>query len=109
MPKSNNNKRDFIKATISDIIVAFIYVASFVLIIYWLFSSKISMAMGIVDTISIDTSKKILKDVTINLETRNLNSYPDFGSKYGTISLPSLDLTLDFYFGDSFDGNLVLI
>ncbi len=89
------------KATISDLIVAFIYVAVFVLIVYCLFASKISLAMRMIDTISIDTSKKVLKDVTIDLETRNLKAYPAFGTKYGTISIPSLNLTKDFYFGDS--------
>lgn len=93
----------FVKATICNIIVAFIYVAVFCSIIYVLFSSKISMAMGIVDTISIDTSKKILKDVKIDLETRNLKAYPEYGTRYGMISLPSLGLELDFYFGDSLD------
>lgn len=101
MHKFKNKKTDFVKATISNIIVAFIYVAVFCFIIYFLFSSKISMAMGIVDTISIDTSKKILKDVKIDLETRNLKEYPEFGSKYGKAILPSLGLELDFYFGDS--------
>ena len=60
-----NKKTDFIKATISSVIVAFIYVAVFVFIVYLLFSSKISMAMGMVEAISIDTSKKILQDVKI--------------------------------------------
>lgn len=101
MPKRKDNKTNFVKATICNIIVAFIYVLIFCLVIYFLFSSKISMAIGIVDTISIDTSKKILKDVTIDLETKNLKAYPEFGSKYGTMSLPSLGLNLDFYFGDS--------
>ena len=101
--KNKNIKTNILKATISNIIVAFIYIFIFVFIIFILFSSKISMAMGIVDTISIDTSKKILKDVTIDLETRNLKEYPEFGSRYGTISLPSLGLELDFYFGDSLD------
>lgn len=98
---NHKNKTDFVKATICNIIVAFIYVTLFCSMVYLLFSSKISMAMGIVDTISIDTSKKILKDVKIDLETRNLKAYPEFGSKYGIISLPSLGLDLDFYFGDS--------
>lgn len=97
----NDNKTNFVKATISNIIVAFMYVVIFSLGIYLLFSSKISMAMGIVDTISIDTSKKILKNVTIDLESRNLKAYPEFGTKYGTISLPSIGVELDFYFGDS--------
>lgn len=101
MHKFRNNKTDFVKATICNIIVAFIYVSVFCFAIYILFSTKISMAMGIVDTISIDTSKKILKDVTIDLETRNLKAYPEFGTRYGTVSIPSLGLELDFYFGDS--------
>ena len=101
MLNKQDKKTDFIKATISNLIVAFIYVVVFCLIIYKLFSAKISMAMGIVDTISIDVSKKILKDVTIDLETRNLREYPEFGTKYGNIILPSLGLNLDFYFGDS--------
>ena len=94
-------KNSFIKATITSLIVAFIYVAVFVLIIYFLFASKISWAMGMIDTISVNTNKKVLKDVSIDLETKNLKSYPSFGTKYGTISIPSLGLTHDFYFGDS--------
>lgn len=100
MPKTNN-KTEILKATICNIIVAFVYIAVFCFAIFILFSSKISMAMGIVDTISIDTSKKILKDVKIDLETRDLLDYPEFGSKFGTITLPSLGIELDYYFGDS--------
>lgn len=97
---NKKNMSDIVKATICNIIVAFIYVLIFIFIIYLVFSSKISMAMGIVDMVSVDTSKKILEDVTIDLETRNLNAYPEYGTKFGTISLPSLNLNLDFSYGD---------
>ncbi|MCI8309863.1 MAG: class D sortase [Clostridia bacterium] len=99
--KEKNKKTSFIGATIRSLIVAFIYVFIFVGIVYFLFSSKISMAMSIIDTISVDTSNKILEDVKIDLETRNLRSYPEYGTKYGNISLPSLGLSFDLYFGDS--------
>lgn len=102
-----NSKNSFMKATIISLIVAFIYVAVFSLILFFVYYKvdihgiNLSRAMGMVDSISIDTSKKVLKDVTIDLETKNLKHYPAFGTKYGTISIPSLGLTHDFYFGDS--------
>ena len=42
-------------------------------------------------------------DVKIDLETRNLKSYPEYGTRYGTIYLPSLGIEQDFYFGDSLE------
>jgi sortase A len=59
------------------------------------------MAMSIIDRISVDTSKRVLSDVKIDLESRNLKSYPEYGTKYGTIALPTLGLEFDLYFGDS--------
>ena len=101
--KEKNKKTYFLKATIRSLIVAFIYVLIFVGIVYALFSSKISEAMSIINIISIDTSNKILEDVKIDLETRNLKSYPEYGTKYGSISIPSLGLEFNLYFGDSLD------
>jgi sortase A len=98
------NKATIIRATISSIIVAFIYVAVFAGIIYALFSTKISEAMSIINLISVDTKNKVLKDVKIDLESRDLKSYPEYGTAYGTISLPSLGLEFDLYFGDSLDN-----
>lgn len=103
MHKQKNNKTYFLKATIRSLIVAFVYVLIIIGVIYFLFSSKISMAMSIINTISVDTSNKILEDVKIDLETRNLKSYPEYGTKYGKISIPSLNLEFDLYFGDTLD------
>ena len=104
MPMNNKkNKTYFIGATIRSLIVAFIYVAIFACIINIVFSEKISLAMGIIDTISVDTSNKILKDVKIDLKTMNLKSYPEYGTKYAKISLPTLGLEFDLYFGDTMD------
>lgn len=96
-----DNKTFFIWATIRSIIVAFIYVLFFAFLVYVLFSNKIAKAMSIIDTISVDTSNKILENVTIDLETKNLKNYPEYGTKYGTISIPSLNLKFDLYYGDT--------
>ena len=99
--KEKNKKTSFIGATIRSLIVAFIYVLFFAFLVYFLFSNKIAKAMSIIDTISVDTSNKILEDVEIDLETKNLKSYPEYATKYGTISIPSLGLEFNLYYGDT--------
>lgn len=99
----NLKKTNILRATISNIIVAFVYVLIFIGIINSLFSTKISEAMSIINLISIDTQNKVLKDVKIDLEARSLKSYPEYGTIYGSISLPTLGLDFDLYFGDSLE------
>lgn len=98
---SKENKTNTIKATIKSVIVAFIYVMVIFAIIYILFADTISRAISLVDLISVETSKEELKDVKIDLTTKNLKSYPKYGSKYGNIKIPSLDVDLPLYYGDT--------
>ncbi len=95
------NKSNIMRATIKSIIVALMYSIIIFAIIYLLFSDSISKAISIVDMISVDTSKKILKDVKINLDTKNLENYPEYGAKYGSIKIPSLNINLGLYYGDT--------
>lgn len=90
-----------LKATISNIIVAFVYVAIIVSIITVLFSSKISMAISLMNTISIDTSNRILSEVTIDLEHNKLEKYPEYGNQYANLSIEDLDINLPLYYGDT--------
>ena len=100
MRKKDSNK-NVIRATIKDVIVAFVYVLIIVAIIYIFFSNTISRAIYLIDVVSVDTNKEILNDVKIDLKTKNLASYPAYGSKYGRIKIPSLDVDLPLYYGDS--------
>ena len=95
------NKTNSIGATIKSIIVAFIYTIIIFIIIYILFSDAISRAISLIDMISVDTNKKILQDVKIDLQTKNLANYPEYGTKYGKIRIPSLNIGLDLYYGDT--------
>ncbi len=103
MRKNNikNKQQNVVKATITNIIVAFIYVAVIILIIHTFFSETISKAISLIDTISVETNKDILKDVKLNLASKNLESYPEYGTRYGKIKIPSLDVDLPLYFGDT--------
>lgn len=102
MPKTNKNKlRIVIKATIKNIIVAFSYFLVIISSIYILFKDNIKETFSLLEIISIDTNKKILKDVKINLETKNLESYPEYGSRYATLKIPSLNIEKPIYYGDT--------
>lgn len=98
---NNTNIRNSIGATIKSIIVAFLYVIIVFLLVYILFSDTISRAISLIDMVSVDTNKKILKEVKIDLETKNLKNYPEYGTKYGKIKIPSLNIELDLYYGDT--------
>lgn len=75
---NKNNKNSKIRATIKSIIVAFIYIVIIFAIVYVLFSDTISRAISLIDMISVDTNKKILQDVKIDLQTKNLANYPEY-------------------------------
>lgn len=98
---SKENKTNVMRATIKNLIVAFVYVVIICAIIYVLFADTISRAISLVDLISVKTSEEVLKDVKIDLTTKNLASYPKYGTKYGTVKIPSLNINLGLYYGDT--------
>ncbi len=101
MRKKQSKQNTILKATISNIIVAFVYVAIIVAIIIILFSSKISMAISLINRVSIDTSKKVLSEVKIDLEHNKLESYPEYGTRYANLIIEDLDVNLPLYYGDT--------
>ncbi len=97
---NKHNQTNVMRATIKNIIVAFIYVIIIFAIVYIPFSDTISRAISLIDMISVKTSEQVLKDVKIDLKTKNLENYPKYGTKYGKIKIPSLNIDLPLYYGD---------
>ena len=96
--KKNNS---IILATIKHLIVAIMFIILIAVIIFVLFGSRISMAISLVNKVSIDTSNVVLKDVKLNSVTKRLESYPEYGTKYGDLSIDSLNVDLPLYYGDT--------
>ena len=92
---------NIVKATITIIMVALIYAVLMVLLIQIPFHNKINMAISLIDKVSIDTSKKVLDDVKLDLSSKKLTSYPEYGTRYGTIIIKSINVNLPLYFGDT--------
>lgn len=99
MHKKENNS--IILATIKHLIVAIMFIILIAVIIFVLFGSRISMAISLINKVSIDTSNVVLKDVKLNSITKCLESYPEYGTKYGDLSIDSLDVDLPLYYGDT--------
>ena len=99
MHKKENNS--IIIATIKHLIVAIMFIILIAVIIFVLFGSRISMAISLVNKVSIDTSNVVLKDVKLNSVTKRLESYPEYGTKYGDLRIDSLDVDLPLYYGDT--------
>ena len=89
-----------LKATIFEIIVAFICSSLIVSIISFAFYSPLQEVFQMIDLVSEKSNKKILKDVKLDLKTKNLKSYPEYGTKYASISIPSVNIEQPVYYGD---------
>ena len=90
-----------IKATIINLIVAFLFVFFTGSIVCFAFGEKIDTAISLVNLISIDTSKKNVEKITINTETKKLMNYPEYGEEYGRIKIEKIDADLPLFFGDT--------
>lgn len=105
MQDNKSSKHIVLKATIKNTIVAFVYVAIVIGIIAILFGNKISMAISLINTVSIETgeknTEKNTQEVKINLENKMLEEYPEYGTQYGKVIIKDLDIDLPLYFGDT--------
>lgn len=93
-----------IKATISSIIVALFITGLLILVIYLFFGQEIGETFSLVNKVSItiDENKK-QEETTINEEKNTLEHYPEYGTKYATITIDKIDVELPVYFGDTLD------
>ena len=113
MQNTKSSKHIVLKATIKNTIVAFVYVSIIVGIIEIFFGSKISMAISLINTISIEKGEKniqeaqtnqeenINQEVKINSEKKMLEEYPEYGTQYGRLIIKDLEVDLPLYFGDT--------
>ncbi|MBR0351136.1 MAG: class D sortase [Clostridia bacterium] len=93
-----------LKATIIYIIVALFISGGFLLGIKLFAGAQIDDTITLANLVTIETSQKQeIKETTLNLETKMLQNYPDYGTQYATIEIPSIDLDLPIYFGNTLE------
>ena len=92
---------NFLKATIIDIIVALFVLCTIVFVIRLIFGAKIDETISIVSKISKSTDQKEIKP--IEFENKKLKNYPEYGTQYATIQIPSINVDVPVYFGDTLE------
>ena len=93
-----------VKATIIDIIVAFLIILILLEGINLLYGQKISEVFSLVNKVSINIdNKEEQKTTEINNQEKRLKNYPEYGTQYATIQIPKIDVDLPVYFGDTLE------
>lgn len=95
------NLFNVIKAAIISIIVAFLFVFIISMFLVAVGKEKFEMATGLLEFITI--SKEDVVEIEPVLKGDILLNYPTYGSKYATIKIPTIDVELPVYYGESYN------
>ena len=99
----HNKFVNLIKATIINLIVALLVTAILYIALEVFLGQEINMVLGIVNTISVDTSNKTIKKAEYDSTKNKLKVYPEYGTQYATIEIPKIDINLPVYYGDTLE------
>lgn len=92
--------KEVLKATIKVIIVALLFSACLVIITHIAWKNEIKQAISYIDLISVDKSKYEQQETKIDLETKKIKDYPEYGTQYANIKIEKINVDLPVYFGD---------
>lgn len=91
-----------IKATIINLIVALLIIGGILFSVDFFFGARIEEAVSIVNKVAIDVENKEVKQTILD-EKKKIKNYPEYGTQYGTIEIPKIDINLPLYFGETLE------
>lgn len=83
--------------------LSFFFVSITLSIFLIIFEEKINLAVSLVNKITIAEQKKPFTDSQMDIVKKRLKNYPSFGEKYANLLIPSINLDLPIYHGDTLD------
>ena len=86
-----------------DVVISFFFTAILFLGIHFLFGEKINTYLNIINMISIEESNSVKNTVRFDEVKKRLINYPLWGSKFATLLIPSINLEMPVYQGDTLD------
>ena len=93
--------KKFIKATIIDVIVAFLILILIIFSIYMCLGQAIEENIQLINQVAIKVENTTeQKEMEMN-ENNRLENYPEYGTQYATIEIPRIDVNLPVYYGDT--------
>lgn len=87
-----------------SIIVAFLFIAILYTVLYVCIGDQVIMAISLVNKVAMKNSTENVGIAEIKLtENNKIKERPAFGSQYGTIKIPSIDVDLPLYYGNTLE------
>ena len=100
----NNFFSKTLKATILNVIVALFITGIVIGAIYLLANKQIEECISLISKVSIDTENKApIEEAKLTEEDNRITNYPEYGTQYATIQIPSIDVDLPVFYGDTLD------
>ena len=94
-----------IKATIISIIVALFFTVAIIVCINIFVGAQIEQTITLANNVSVEIQSDKETDFkeTQLTEAKKIINYPDYGTQYATIEIPSIDVNNPVYFGDTLE------
>ena len=89
-----------LKKFASQIAISFFFAAIFVLVFYFFIEDMVSPYISLINTTAVKENVEDIK-MEYNFDAKRLLKYPNYGQKYATIKISSINLSLPLYFGDT--------
>jgi sortase A len=91
-----------IKKFATQIAISFFFASVFIVIVYFGFNNKIIYYTKLLNSISVNVQEGVEdKEITYNKVSKRLTHYPSYGKQYAKIKIPSINIDLPVYYGDS--------
>lgn len=95
--------KKFVKATIIDVIVAFLILILIIFSIYMCLGQAIEENIQLINQVAIKVENTTeQKEMEMN-ENNRLENYPEYGTQYATIEISKIDVDLPVYYGDTLE------
>ncbi|MBR3133132.1 MAG: class D sortase [Clostridia bacterium] len=91
-----------LKATIINLIVAFLVILIIIGGVRLAFGQKIDEAVTLLNYFTLDLSDKKMTEIVYD-QQYGLKSYPEYGAKYADIEIEKIDANLPVYFGSTLE------
>lgn len=99
----HNFVKNTIKATIIELIVALFITVIILFLGYFLFGARVEETVSLINKVSIGVVEGKETVEPVMNEQNKIENYPEYGTKYGTIKIPKIDVDLPVYYGDTLD------
>ena len=90
-----------LKSIATNVAISFFFTAIFVLCYYYFIDGEVSSYISLINITAVNRGNIEERIAEYDFENKSLIKYPSWGSKFGTLKIDSIKLSLPIYHGDN--------